>query len=371
MCKNGQRLDGPDLESIPLVEAAECLGVDLPDKVELVKFSFDLKSAANTCINGPQLILYYLQTGNPKGITGKYFCHLAEPQHFEATIGSSQPDDPGALGIKVTPGDWFASFRVTDMVFLPYPDQFFDDMCTYEQYRWDKADGWGNSGIFNCAWRADHITHNSADCIMEIRLDDQPCPGGCSGYPYASGEYRTDGFHGYGCYEARFKAPPNSGVVTSFFTYAKSPYDVPPGYAADHNEIDIEILGKDTTKVQTNFYTNGDVGHEAIYSLGFDAAQGFHTYGFKWTSQGIWWYADGAELRHVANSPSNPTPNENDTPHRVMLNMWPVTSAGAPWAGPFVYPGQPIHGHFDWVKFTPGEDCAVSLINWLPMIHAR
>ncbi len=111
--------------------------------------------------------------------------------------------------------------------------------------------------------------------------------------------------------------------------------------------------------MQTNFYANGDVGHEALHDLGFDAAEGFHIYGFKWTSQGIWWYADGSELRHVANSPGDPTPNENDTPHRIMMSMWTVTDEGAAWAGPFSYPGQPIHGYYDWVRFTPGEDCAV------------
>ncbi len=99
---------------------------------------------------------------------------------------------------------------------------FHDNMCTYEQDRWNKADGWGNGDIFNCGWRADHITHNSTDCEVEIRLDDQQCPGGCSGYPYASGEYRTDGFYGYGCYEARLQAAPNGGVVTSFFTYGRA-----------------------------------------------------------------------------------------------------------------------------------------------------
>lgn len=44
-------------------------------------------------------------------------------------------------------------------------------------------------------------------------------------------------------------------------------------------EIDIEVLGKDTTKVQFNYYTNGVGNHEYMYDLGFDASEGFHTYG--------------------------------------------------------------------------------------------
>lgn len=48
--------------------------------------------------------------------------------------------------------------------------------------------------------------------------------------------------------------------------------------------IDIEILGKDTTKVQLNYYTDGVGKHEYMYDLGFDSSEAFHTYGFDWHS---------------------------------------------------------------------------------------
>ncbi len=238
---------------------------------------------------------------------------------------------------------------------------FFDDLDGYDTVRWNKADGWANGSPFACGWRADHITH--ADSLMTLTLDDQPCPGGCSGMSYACGEYRTDGFYGYGCYEARFKAAPDSGVVTSFFTYAKSPWDVPSGYTAQRNEIDMELIGKDTTKLHLNFWANSDIsnsGHEYTHTLGFDAAQAFHTYGFKWTLNGIEWYVDGTPVHWVANNSGDPTPNQNDTPHRIMMNMWPVDASLFGWAGPFVYPGTPVHAYYDWIRYTPGEGCVIA-----------
>ncbi|MEU7875471.1 family 16 glycosylhydrolase [Dactylosporangium sp. NPDC049140] len=50
-------------------------------------------------------------------------------------------------------------------------------------------------------------------------LDNQSCPSGCSGKPYASGEYRSNDLFSYGRFETRLKAVKNPGTVTSFFTY--------------------------------------------------------------------------------------------------------------------------------------------------------
>lgn len=44
--------------------------------------------------------------------------------------------------------------------------------------------------------------------------------------------------------------------------------------------INIEILGKDTTKVQFNYFTDSRGDHEFFYDLGFDASEDFHDYAF-------------------------------------------------------------------------------------------
>ena len=62
--------------------------------------------------------------------------------------------------------------------------------------------------------------------------------------------------------------------MTSLFTYTG------PAEGTQHDEIDIEFLGNDTTKMQVNYYVNGVGGHEAIINLGFDAAASAHEYAF-------------------------------------------------------------------------------------------
>lgn len=37
--------------------------------------------------------------------------------------------------------------------------------------------------------------------------------------------------------------------------------------------------------------------------------------------------------------------------------MWITLSNRAYWAGSFTYPGTPLRAHYEWVRFTPGEDC--------------
>ena len=217
-----------------------------------------------------------------------------------------------------------------------------DDLFFYDTGRWMKADGWSNGPPFNVGWRADHVTF-AADGLMTLRLDDIPCSAGCSGEPYASGEYRTIGTYGYGRYEVRMKAAKGSGLVSSFFTF-NGPSERP---RRPWDEIDVEILGKDTTKLQTNYFASGVGGHETLIDLGFDASLDFHTYAFEWSTTRISWYVDGV-LRHSEDGSRGPLPT---TPGKVMMNLW--TGEGVdPWLGAFQYTG-PIFAVYDSVRFTP------------------
>ena len=235
----------------------------------------------------------------------------------------------------------------------PAQGSFLEQLDAYDTSRWAKADGWVNGSPFDNAWRADHITF--ANSQMSILLDNTAY----LGEPYSSGEYRTLGFYGYGCFEASFQPVSQPGVVTSLFTFA-GPYD--NGGNGQHNEIDIEFLGIDTTKFQANFWTNDDAyarGHEHMVSLGFDASKELHSYGFKWTSTGITWYVDGVAVYTVTDSPGDPTPKVSDSLHKIMMNLWPVDSTASAWAGTFVYPGTPLAATYDWVRYTAGEDCTI------------
>ncbi|MFC8801397.1 glycoside hydrolase family 16 protein [Promicromonospora sp. NPDC057138] len=216
---------------------------------------------------------------------------------------------------------------------------FVDNLDTYNTARWNKADGWTNGGVFNAGWRADHIWRSAG--IMGLNLDNATCPGGCSGRPYASAEYRTDDLYSYGRYEVRMKAASGSGIVSSFFTYT-GPSDGQPW-----DEIDVEILGKNTWQMQTNYFTDGTGGHESIINLGFDAAAGYHDYAIEWWNGGtINWFVDGS-LVHQEDGSRGPLPTH---PQRIMMNLWPGIGVDD-WLGPFNYTGQRT-ATYDWVKYT-------------------
>jgi endo-1,3-1,4-beta-glycanase ExoK len=215
-----------------------------------------------------------------------------------------------------------------------------DNLDTFDTGRWAKADGWTNGSMFNVGWRADHVTF--ANGQMTLRLDNVGCPGGCSGKPYASGEYRTNIKYGYGSYTVRMKAAKGSGLVSGFFTYTGASEGDP------WDEIDVEFLGKDTTRFQANYFTNGTGNHETMISLGFDASLAFHTYTIEWTAGAIRWYVDGA-LVHTENGSRGPLPSH---PGKFMANFWPSIGVDG-WTGPFTYPGTPINAVYDSMAFTP------------------
>src|SRR4051812_32501077 len=73
---------------------------------------------------------------------------------------------------------------------------FTDNFDSFATNRWHKADGYSNGSMFNTGWRADHVWFNGG--VMGLNLDTTPCPGGCAGKPYASGEYRTNDLFTYG-----------------------------------------------------------------------------------------------------------------------------------------------------------------------------
>jgi beta-glucanase (GH16 family) len=228
---------------------------------------------------------------------------------------------------------------------------FTDQFASYDTSRWIKADGWTNGSPFDNAWWADHATF--ANDALELRLDDYAS----LGEPYSSGELRTTGYYGYGCYEAKFRPVARPGIVTSFFTFA-GPFD--NGGNGLHNEIDIEFLGYDTRRVQLNWWTNDDTysqRNEVLLDLGFDASVAARRYGFKWTSTGIGWYLDGNLIYQVQDTALRPTPKAADSLQKIMLNLWPVDTTAAGWAGTFTYPGTPLRASYEWVRYTAGEAC--------------
>ncbi len=196
----------------------------------------------------------------------------------------------------------------------------------------EASDGWTNGSMFNVDWRAENCTFENGK--MQLIIDNDPEGGEI---PYTGGEFRSKNFYGYGRYEVSMKAIKNDGVVSSFFTYT-GPSDNNPW-----DEIDVEILGKDTTKVQFNYFTNGEGGHEYLYDLGFDASEGFHTYAFEWYSDKIVWYVDGKEA-HTASE------NIPSTPGKIMMNAWCGTGVDS-WLNAFDDSNLPLKAEYERISF--------------------
>jgi endo-1,3-1,4-beta-glycanase ExoK len=233
----------------------------------------------------------------------------------------------------------------------PASDSFTDHLQHADTARWSKADGWTNGSPFDNAWAADHVLFQ--DNAMILRLDDTAQ----QGQPYTSGEYRSNGFYGYGCFEVSMKPAASAGLVTAFFTFAGSSDN---GGNGRHNEIDVEFAG-DTQWVQVNFWTNDDdfsSHNEYNHRLGFDASQQYHVYGFRWTSTGIRWYVDGT-LIYEALDALAPTPKATESLQKIMMNLWAVDESAESWAGAFEYPGTPVDAAYEWVRYTAGEDCTM------------
>lgn len=216
---------------------------------------------------------------------------------------------------------------------------FSEPMDSNNTTDWDQGN-WTNGSMFNCGWLPDHISFTSS--IMTLKLDST----GSSGRPYSSGEYRTKAAYPYGAFETSMKAAKAPGTVSSFFLYTGSPWD----------EIDIEILGKDTTKAQFNFFVDGLGGNEKIVDLGFDSSVAFHTYAIEWSFGIIKWYIDGVQKWEVNSATGTNVglgkkmPNH---PMQVMVNLWPGIGVDA-WLGPFNYT-QPLYASYNYIKYTPKD----------------
>ncbi|WP_311520099.1 beta-glucanase [Paenibacillus albidus] len=224
---------------------------------------------------------------------------------------------------------------------------FTENLNSYNSSMWYKSDGWDNGDDFGAFWKQDHVEFNSG--IMALRLDNAGCPGSCEGKSFASGEYATHDTYGYGRVEGRLKVAKGTGLVTSLFTYANR--ETNPQLPERNDEIDIEILGKDTTKLEMNYYTNGVGSHETVIDLGFDAAAGYHTYAFEWSPSAIKWYVDG-NLVHTENGSRGELPSR---PGQIMVNLWPGAGDNVGWTGQFNYTGTPVKAYYDWIKFTPSS----------------
>jgi beta-glucanase (GH16 family) len=195
---------------------------------------------------------------------------------------------------------------------------FADRFQTLDETRWRVSDGWTNGEWTANDWRRDQI--RQAPGNLEVTLARRR--GGEK--RFSSGELQSDMAFRHGYFEIRMQAPRGSGLVSGFFTYTRA------GRAATWDEIDIEILGRNTRAVQFTYFSRG-VRYITTSRLPFDAAQGMHTYAFEWTENHIRWYVDGA-LFHEETGERGPLPQSEQ---RLYLHLWNSETLRS-WLGPIL-----------------------------------
>jgi len=167
----------------------------------------------------------------------------------------------------------------------------------------------GNLALF----APDHLSYSEDG--VRIVLDE----GAGSGRRLTSGAFASSRSFTHGRFQADIRAAAGPGLITGFFLHRASP----------RQEIDIEILGTDPTRMLTNVYFNpGEAGTTMEFGyrgaphwidLGFDATQDFHEYVIGWTADRIVWLVDGRPVHERASWEPTPIPH---LAMRLHANLW-------------------------------------------------
>jgi len=170
-----------------------------------------------------------------------------------------------------------------------------------------------------------------------------------AGYKYYGAELYSKESFKYGRFEARMKMSYAPGCISSMFLYYNnSDTDKDTLW----NEIDIEVLGKDSSKIQTNIITgnrNKRITSEQVYASGTGLNTDYHTYVIEWTPDYIAWYLDGVEMRRT--TPSNDEIGQMETmikSESLRFNVW--SDKSVEWVGSINPNKIPSAQYIDYVK---------------------
>lgn len=195
-------------------------------------------------------------------------------------------------------------------------EPFVDRLKVHDRRLWSISGRWSNGPYMLNDWRR---SQTQIDNGMRLTID--PATDGKTAY--SSGEVQSRATYGHGYYEATLQAASGSGIVSGFFTYTGPPFGRP------WNEIDVEILGKNTREAVLTYHLAGKSRSRTV-KLAFDSAAGLHHYAFDWQPGYIRWYINGTQV-HEETGDGLPLPNE---PQKLMVHLW-ATEQSREWAGPF------------------------------------
>lgn len=210
---------------------------------------------------------------------------------------------------------------------------FVEEFDRLDTARWYVSDGWNNGAYQNCTWSKDAV--KAAGGKLTLSFDARPA----GDRQYACGEVQTRKRYGYGTYEVRMKSASGPGLNSAFFSYI-GPTDKKP-----HDEIDFEVLGKDTSRVQVNQYIAGKGGNEKLVAVPGGADSGFNDYAFVWRKDRIAYYLNGTLVHEVTDARKLPT-----NAQKIFLSLW-GTDTLSDWMGRFAFAG-PATMEVERIAFT-------------------
>ncbi|WP_240804523.1 family 16 glycosylhydrolase [Qingshengfaniella alkalisoli] len=223
---------------------------------------------------------------------------------------------------------------------LPRGESFVDDFDSFDSSIWGVSDGWVNGDWQNCQWSRDAM--NVQNGMLHLQFAAQAT----DNRDYVCGEIQSRKVYGYGTYEARYRTAKGSGLNAAFFTY------IGPHHGQPHDEIDFEVLTRDTSMVSLNTYVSSEPNNGKRVRLPQDSDMSFITYSFVWSEEGITWYVDGEKVHETAAGTPLPTHEQ-----KIYASFWGSDSFPN-WMGPFDPPAKALTMEVDWIAFTAeGEDC--------------
>jgi endo-1,3-1,4-beta-glycanase ExoK len=218
---------------------------------------------------------------------------------------------------------------------------FVDEFDTFNRTRWFASDGWSNGKWQNCTWSKRQI--RLSEGVLTLSFSNQKY----KEREYSCAEIQSFAVYGYGTYEARFKTGAGSGLNGAFFTY------IGPHFKKPHDEIDFEVLLRDTSKVTVNTFVSSKGGHGASIDVPGRTDAAFNDYAFVWEEHRLRWYVNG-RLAHEASSDNGALPSNMQ---KIYVSIW-GSDTFVEWLGPFERPDTPVTLELDRVAFTRlGDAC--------------
>ena len=223
---------------------------------------------------------------------------------------------------------------------IPTSPSFVDDFKSFDRARWYVSDGWNNGSHQNCTWSKGMV--KLSDGVLSLGFEKQKL----KDREFVCGEIQTKQRFGYGTYEARMKTDTGPGLNAAFFSYI-GPTDKQPW-----DEIDFEILTKDTSKVQVNAYIGGKGKNEKLVDVAGGTENAFNDYAFVWQKDSLRWYLNGQLVNTITDPAKLPTHAQ-----KIFFSLWGSDKL-TNWMGAFTDPGSKVTMQVKRVAFTAlGQPC--------------